>query len=156
VQIGWRDPVNSLTRSHRPLAPDRRNVRPSAIAMTPVISVVNGAVTKRPKTGDLSDGIGCHQNDSQMPSSSWRSATAFPHNTQICDIRSDPALGPVRKLSLQGEGFWVDRIIPLAVKGMAGQVHGFELGFGDLVGPGVRAASRARSIARWFRHCDQG
>jgi hypothetical protein len=35
-------------------------------------------------------------------------------------------LGPVRELSLQGDGHWVDGIVPVAMEVMAREVHGLD------------------------------
>src|SRR5205823_4435706 len=40
--------------------------------------------------------------------------------------------GPVRELSLQGEGFRADSIVPLAVEVVAGEVDGIHFGVGHL------------------------
>jgi hypothetical protein len=37
-------------------------------------------------------------------------------------------LGPVRELSLHGEGFWADGVVPLAVEVVAGKVDGIHFG----------------------------
>src|SRR5947207_2038271 len=42
------------------------------------------------------------------------------------------SLGPVRELSLQGEGFRADSIVPLAVEVVAGEVDGIHFGVGHL------------------------
>src|SRR3981189_3542111 len=41
-------------------------------------------------------------------------------------------LGPVRELSLQGEGVGADSIVPFAVEVVTGEVDGFDVGVGHL------------------------
>src|SRR5260370_28173901 len=45
-----------------------------------------------------------------------------------------PSLGLVRELSLQGEGFWADGIVPFAVEVVAGEVDDIHFGVGHLDG----------------------
>src|SRR5882724_6636583 len=47
----------------------------------------------------------------------------------IVGLRS---LGPVRELSLQGEGLWADSIVPFAVEVVTCEVDGFHVGVGHL------------------------
>ena len=46
-------------------------------------------------------------------------------------------LAPVRELSLQGEGFWGDSVVPFAVEVVADKIDGIHFGVGDLDAGGI-------------------
>jgi hypothetical protein len=54
----------------------------------------------------------------------------FPGILRICPFENWPksSLGPVRELSLHGEGFWADGVVPFAVEVVAGEVDGLHFG----------------------------